>query len=92
MLKLADGRVCLTYGVRKSPYYMAARISEDGGQSWGDEIVIRGDGGGRDIGYPRSVQRPDGRVITVYYWHDSPAETRYIAATIWDPPAAAAKP
>lgn len=92
MLKLADGRVCLTYGVRKPPYHMAARISGDGGQNWSDEILIRGDAGGRDIGYPRSVLRPDGKVVTVYYWHDQPQQTRYIAATIWEPPAADAQP
>jgi hypothetical protein len=85
MLRLADGRVCITYGVRKEPFRMAAKLSSDGGQTWGDEIVIRGDGGCRDIGYPRSVQRADGRVVTVYYWNDNPQETRYIAATIWDP-------
>lgn len=92
MLKLADGRVCLTYGVRKAPYRMAARISGDGGQTWSEEILIREHGGGRDIGYPRSALRPDGKVVTVYYWHDSPAETRYIAATIWEPPAVDLKP
>ena len=43
------------------------------------------DGGGRDVGYPRSVQRPDGKVVTVYYFHDTPAGDRYVAATIWDP-------
>ncbi len=92
MITLADGRVCLTYGVRKEPYRMAARISSDGGRSWGEEILVRGEGGGRDIGYPRSVLRPDGQVVTVYYWHDSPQETRYIAATIWKPPAPDAQP
>jgi hypothetical protein len=89
MLRLADGRVCITYGVRKAPFRMAAKLSADGGKTWGDEIVIRGDGGCRDIGYPRSVQRADGKVVTVYYWNDDPQETRYIAATIWDPGSAA---
>ncbi len=85
MLKLADGRLCITYGVRKAPFGMRAKLSGDGGKTWGSEITLRGDGGGRDLGYPRSVQRPDGKVVTVYYWNDDPDETRYIAATIWDP-------
>jgi hypothetical protein len=88
MLQLADGRTCITYGIRKPPFYMAARMSSDGGQTWGDEIVLRGQGGCRDIGYPRSVQRPDGKVVTVYYWNDDASETRYIGATIWNPLAA----
>src|SRR5207245_2117723 len=45
-----------------------------------------GGGGGRDLGYPRSVQRPDGKVVTVYYFWDGEAgPERHVAATIWDP-------
>ena len=85
MLRLGGGSICITYGVRAKPFGMRARLSRDEGQSWGDEIMLRGDGGGRDLGYPRSVERPDGKVVTVYYWNDDPNMTRYIAATIWDP-------
>ena len=86
LLRLADGRLCLTYGVRAKPYGMFARISRDAGQSWGEPIVLRDDGGGRDLGYPRSVQRSDGRVVTIYYfWDEETGPERYIAATIWDP-------
>ncbi len=85
MLRLADGRVCITYGVRKAPFGMRARMSRDEGRTWGPEIMLRADGGGRDLGYPRSIQRPDGKVVTVYYWNHDPKETRYIVATIWDP-------
>jgi Neuraminidase (sialidase) len=85
MLKLADGRVCITYGVRAAPFGMRARTSRDGGRTWSKEAILRGDGGGRDLGYPRSVQRPDGKVVTVYYFNDDPKQTRYIAATVWDP-------
>ena len=33
----------------------------------------------------RSAQRDDGRIVTVYYFHDQPLGDRYIAATIWMP-------
>jgi hypothetical protein len=85
MLKLADNRICITYGVRAKPFGMRAKLSRDNGQTWGNEIMLRGDGGGRDLGYPRSVERPDGKVVTVYYFNDDPKQTRYIVATIWDP-------
>ncbi len=88
MLKLHDGRIAITYGVRAKPFGMRARLSSDNGQTWGAEIMLRADGGGRDLGYPRSVQRPDGKVVTVYYFNDDPQQIRYIAATIWDPAAA----
>jgi hypothetical protein len=85
MIQLSDGRICLTYGYRDAPSGMRAVLSEDDGESWGAEVVLRDDGGSHDIGYPRSVQRSDGNVVTVYYYTDSPDGERYIAATIWKP-------
>lgn len=84
MIRLADGRLCITYGVRAEPYSICARLSRDGGKTWEKEIVLRNDGGGRDVGYPRTVQRKDGKIVTIYYFHDRPKSDRYIAATIWD--------
>jgi hypothetical protein len=85
MLRLGDGRLCINYGVRAKPFGMRAKLSSDHGKSWGQEITLRADGGGRDLGYPRAIQRPDGKVVVVYYFNDDPQQTRYIAATIWDP-------
>jgi BNR repeat-like domain len=85
LIRLTDGRVCLTYGYRTAPFGIRARLSADGGLTWQDEIHLRDDGGGRDVGYPRTIQRPDGRLVTVYYFHESLAGDRYIAATIWQP-------
>jgi hypothetical protein len=85
LIRLRDGRLCLTYGYRAEPFEMRARLSSDGGRTWAAARTIRGDGGGRDIGYPRSVQRTDGKVVTIYYFHDEPLGDRYIAATIWEP-------
>jgi hypothetical protein len=84
LIRLADGRVCLTYGCRAAPYGIRARLSKDDGKTWGEEITLRGKGGGRDLGYPRSAQRSDGMIVTVYYFQDEPDGDRYIAATIWD--------
>jgi hypothetical protein len=85
MIRLKDGRLCLTYGYRARPFGIRARLSVDGGRTWEPEITLRDDGGGRDVGYPRTVQRRDGKLVTVYYFHDEPKGDRYIAATIWDP-------
>ena len=87
MIKLKDGRICLIYGFRGEPYSIRARLSSDGGQTWSDDYVLRDDGASRDIGYPRVVQRPDGKVVAVYYFTDpKTGPERYIGATIWDPP------
>ena len=88
MLRLADGRICINYGVRAKPFGIRARLSRDEGKTWGEEIHLRDDGGGRDLGYPRAVQRADGKVVAVYYWNDDPDKTRFIVATIWNPASA----
>ncbi len=85
MITLQDGRIALTYGWRHAPYGLRARISGDQGQTWGREIVLRHDGDSWDLGYPRTTQRPDGKIVMVYYFKDASSKERYIAATIWDP-------
>ena len=89
MIQLADGRVCLLYGYRGAPYSIRAKLSNDGGRTWGREITLRQDGASHDIGYVRAVQRPDGKVVAVYYFTDeATGPERYIGATIWTPPTA----
>jgi hypothetical protein len=85
MIRLLDGRLCLTYGYRLPPFGIRARLSKDEGRSWDGEIILRDDGGDPDLGYPRSVQRLDGKVVTIYYFNDRPDSERYIAATVWEP-------
>ena len=85
MIRLRDGRIAITYGYRARPYGIHARLSSDDGQTWGPEIILRSNAGWWDIGYPRTVQRSDGKIVTIYYWDDAPDQERYIAATIWDP-------
>ncbi len=87
MIQLEDGRICLVYGFRAEPFSIRATLSSDNGRSWGDEIVLRDDGASTDIGYVRAVQRPDGKVVAVYYFTDEASgPERYIGATIWTPP------
>jgi len=85
LIKLKDGRLSLIYGYRSAPYGVRARLSSDQGLTWSEETVLRSDGGCWDLGYVRSVQRPDGRIVAVYYFNDARDKERYIAATIWDP-------
>jgi hypothetical protein len=85
LLKLRDGRLALIYGFRRPPFGMRARISKDNGHTWSEETVLRTDGGNTDLGYPRSVERPDGKIVSVYYYNLDNAKVRFIAATIWQP-------
>ena len=85
LTRLANGHIALAYGWRLPPYGIRARISKDEGQTWSAERILRADGASWDIGYPRTIQRPDGKCVTVYYYHHPDQKERYISSTIWNP-------
>ena len=97
LLPLRDGRLLMTYGYRRYPYGIRACISPDGGVTWDmdNEIVLRMDGGAGDgkpsrvgnwdLGYPVSIELPDGRILTVYYFNQDQSNC-YIAGTFWKLP------
>jgi hypothetical protein len=85
LVRLRDGRLCATYGYRAAPFGIRAKFSSDDGQSWSEEIVLRDDAATWDIGYPRMIQRSDGKIITLYYYSTAANPEQHIAATIWDP-------
>lgn len=82
-LRLADGRVLLTYGYRHAPFGIRARLldAECTDAATAPEIILRDDGGTTDLGYPWSVALDDRRVLVAYYFNraDGP---RHIAGTI----------
>ncbi|MEZ5107203.1 MAG: sialidase family protein [Draconibacterium sp.] len=91
LVKLNDGRLALGY-IYRSKYgsRVNVRFSSDNGRNWSDEIVLScGDGATGDVGYPRMVQRPDGKLVIIYYWNNASQEGakpyHYIAYTIFDP-------
>ena len=85
-VRLPDGRLCVTYGYRQKPFGIRARISADEGKSWTSEIILRDDGFDGDLGYPRTVVRPDGRILTIYYFNGPKPADRGIEGTFWTPP------
>jgi Neuraminidase (sialidase) len=85
LVQLKDGRLALSYGYRKKPFGIRARISSDEGRTWGPEIILRDDGLTGDLGYPRSIIRPDGKVLTNYYFNGPRDEDRTIQGTFWTP-------
>jgi hypothetical protein len=91
LARLRDGRLCCVYGNRTRRQILA-RLSADGGRTWGQECVLRDDfqsiDDEPDLGYPRLTQRPDGRLLTLYYWATKEHPQQHIAATIWQPPGA----
>jgi hypothetical protein len=84
LLRLKNGKILCTYGYRKAPYGIRACLSTDDGASWdvSNEILIKEGCLFWDMGYPMSIQREDGSIVTVYYWNDE-EKVRYIEAAIW---------
>lgn len=85
ILKLDDGRLVLTYGNRMENKGVEAVISRDNGVTWSKPLRLVdfvGDGG-----YPSSVQRADGQVLTVFYAQKTDYHDKYhMGAVVWDVP------
>jgi Neuraminidase (sialidase) len=67
LLRLRDGRLLMTYGHRRKPFGNQARLSADNGKTWGEAIILSGDGIGGDLGYPSTVELADGTLLSVWY-------------------------
>ncbi len=67
LLKLRDGRLLSTYGYRVVPFGNRASISDDNGKTWSKPMVLDEKPEPRDIGYPSTVEMPDGSMISAWY-------------------------
>ena len=64
-----------------------AKFSSDEGKTWGAPIRIANTLES-DCGYPSTIQRADGKLVTAWYSKASENHQRYhMAVAIWDPPA-----
>jgi hypothetical protein len=57
----------MSYGHRRKPFGNQVRISEDHGKTWGEPMILSGDGSHGDLGYPSTVELADGSLLTVWY-------------------------
>lgn len=89
LMRLKDGRLLLSYGNRvKGQYGVLAKLSSDEGKSWSEPLRLA-DTLTTDCGYPSSVERPDGAIVTAYYASGVAQHHRYhMGVTIWKPPVA----
>lgn len=83
MLVHSSGAIVLTYGRRKAPFGERARISYDGGETFGEEIVISSESPTGDLGYPSSAELSDGSILTVYYQRAAGDDYTSILGTKW---------
>ncbi len=78
LLELSDGRLLITLGARNEGIRgVLARVSDDGGESWGWPRLVVDMRTTHDVGYPSSVELDDGSIVTAYYSGGIPEHNRY---------------
>lgn len=86
LLRLPGGEIVCSYGYRQDPMGIRTVMSRDDGHTWSAPRVLRDDGHGQggDLGYPITVARRDGSLLTVYYFTAGDGVT-HVSGTIWKP-------
>jgi BNR repeat protein len=86
LMRLKDGCLLLTYGVRVNGRCgVCAKMSDDDGRSWGDPLRLAHTVKGADCGYPSSVQLPGDSIVTAWYSKHTPDHVGYqMGVTVWD--------
>lgn len=82
--KRASGDIVLSYGYRKKPFGQRAMISRDDGKTWSEEYILDDEGISWDLGYPATIERKDGKLITVYYQKKQDCKYPGIKFCVWD--------
>ena len=84
LFRHSSGAVILSYGYRTPPRGQRVRISDDDGETFGSELILRGDAPDWDLGYPATAELTDGSLISVYYQRTDPARrNNSICYTVW---------
>ena len=77
----------MLFGRRKAPFGIGLVVSEDGGDSWSAEGIIRSDASDWDLGYPVATELDDGRIFAAYYYMENDGNnfggTRHIAGSFF---------
>ncbi|MCP5144555.1 MAG: exo-alpha-sialidase [Gammaproteobacteria bacterium] len=89
LIRMSDGRLVVVYGYRLQNYGIRAVVSEDEGLTWGNELIVRDDGGSWDLGYPNAWEVEPGKIGCIYYFNSMNDEVkvnggqRHIARSIF---------
>jgi hypothetical protein len=86
LLRHSSGILILTYGYRLAPFGQRVAFSDDGGQTWDHDWIIRDDGPDGDLGYPSTVELSDGSLYSVYYQKVAGDHRCSLLASRWELP------
>lgn len=83
LLLHSSGALISTYGYREEPYGIKAMVSRDNGKTWEKGQYIYENTVGWDLGYPCTVELPDGDLLTVFYAHEEEGGPAVIMQQKW---------
>lgn len=85
ILELSNGMLIATYSYRGPdlPYGIRVMFSKDGGETWDTDNILYENSVTEDLGYPSSVELPDGRILTTFYAHKDEASPAEIMQIVW---------
>ena len=84
LMQHSSGAVICAFGRRLVPFGERAVISYDNGETWSEQLSIFPETGDPDLGYPCSVELPDGKILTVYYQRYEDDCKPSLLYTIWE--------
>ena len=85
LIRLKDDTLVLAFGYRGHVPSIKAKISADGGFTFGPDTVLRDDARIPDLGYQRLAIRPDGKCVVAYYISTAQMPENHIEATVFGP-------
>ena len=86
LMRHSSGILICSFGYRAYGYGQRVLFSRDNGESY-EEWILRDDGFGTDLGYPSTVELPDGSLFTLYYQRPKPnMKNNSILASHWELP------
>ncbi len=67
----SSGTTLMSYGYREKPFGIRVLPSYDQGMTWdiSKAVALRSDGAMRDLGYPWTIELPNGKLLCVYYFN-----------------------
>ncbi|MBR0538487.1 MAG: exo-alpha-sialidase [Clostridia bacterium] len=80
----SSGVLISAYGYRAGPTYgVRLMLSADMGETWKTDLILWDDGVSSDLGYPATVERTDGTLLTVFYAKDEESGPAVIKQIRW---------
>lgn len=86
VIRHSSGVLILSAGYRREPFGEMVSFSTDDGKTWDSDYYLHDDGICSDLGYPTTVELPDGSLFSAYYQSPAHFTPPGILCTKWELP------